>query len=172
MRIRGDMPNTVARRSVTPLPRCQDRVLRLDLGHPVQRDRAAAASSSVQNYAGLANSVAGIGGRIDHHLRLANSLEQRDDGVQVGGPGRDRVLLAQRRADERGQRDDDIGARHQLVQNALVARVAADRVEAGETAAGRQFGGAAGKGVEHGHLVAMLQQGSGPTPSRYSQRHP
>jgi hypothetical protein len=82
----------------------------------------------------------------------------RDDGILVQGLGRDRVLFAQRGSDQRGQRDDGIGLRQQLVQQALVARIAAHRIEARVAAAGGELRRAACEVVEDGHLVPALQQ--------------
>jgi len=106
----------------------------------------------------LADAVARIGGRVDQLLAGADTGGRGDHGVLVQGACGDRIFLAERRADQGGQRDDHVGFRHQFVEQALVAGVATNGIEAVILAAGRQGGVAAGEGVEHRDFVPFLEK--------------
>jgi len=108
--------------------------------------------------AGLADAVAAVGVRQDDALVLARELDQHPDGVAVGRGRADRIAVAQRRADQGGQRNDDVGLRDQLLHRLLVARVAAHEVEVLQMADVVERGLPEQEVVEHGHLVAGLEQ--------------
>ena len=89
---------------------------------------------------------------------FAHHPQKLDDGVAIDRDGVDRVLGAERRPDQRSERDHDVGLGDQLAQEARVARIALDRRKAVKPAAIGHGGVTLGKPIEQRDVVARLQQ--------------
>src|SRR5262249_8494662 len=111
----------------------KNRLLGFDLGYAIKRDGPERCLFGAE-LSGFANAIARVGRWIDDNLRLGDTLCQRNDGIPVHSPGGDRIFIAQGSANKCGKGYHDVDSRNQLVQNALVARVTAYRIEPGVAA--------------------------------------
>jgi hypothetical protein len=132
-------------------------LLGFHLGDTVEGDRVQRAFLGTE-LAALADAIAGIGDREDDLLVLGGPLHEVHDRILVEGLRGNRVQLAERRANKRGQRDQHVGLRHKLVQQAGIAGIAFDRGEVLVRADSGEFGRATLERVEHGHFMPLLQQ--------------
>ncbi len=85
-------------------------------------------------------------------------LAEADDRVAVYADRVERILGAQRRADQRRQRENDVSLGRQPAQQCFVTGVAANRREVLESAARREHRVAFAKQVKHRHVIPRLQQ--------------
>ena len=106
--MRGEQPNTVARRKLMLLLARQHGFLGLDLGDAVARNRAQRRVFGAK-FSLFADAIAAVGDRHDDPLLLAGEAANHFDRFLVRGPGGHGVGVAERHADERGQRNDQIG---------------------------------------------------------------
>ena len=131
-------------------------LFRLDLVAPIERDRPQRRILGAE-FALFADAVAAVGDRHDDALIRRQHLAQRRDGVSIGRRRGDRVLVAQGRADDRGQRNDRSPPIQQRPDRIGRAGIAVDHVEFRVGAALRQAVLQIHEIVEHGDAMSGRQ---------------
>ena len=92
------------------------------------------------------------------HCCLAGEAAEHFDGFLIGGPGGNGVGVAERHADERGERNDQIRPGDERLDNGLVPAIAADNLEFFELAAVEQAVLVEIKIVEHRDFMSLREE--------------
>ena len=153
------MPKTVARRRLMAdaMP-IEQGPLHFDLVAAVERDRPDRRFLGAE-LARLADAVTAVGDGQNDALVRADMAEHVDDGLFVGRGGRERIAIAERRTDERGERNDDVGILQQRAHRIHRPHVAAHEGEVRVIADGRaRLSCAVHEVVDDGDREAALEQ--------------
>ena len=128
-----------------------------DLVAAVERDGIERRFLGAQ-FAAFTDAVTAVGVGQKHPLVLGQHPHQHPDRVEVGAGGVLGVLVADRRADEGGQGNDDVGVLEKGFDRFLYPGVAFHHIEPGMMADPGEAGLGVHKIVEHGDPVARMQE--------------